>query len=206
MDTVRYAKTIGILCIIAVISAVYSGAIAVAVMLFGALPAAVICRKKMNEEEKAAQDLLESRKADCAFRGRCFEGLDHIKENEEYTVFFCPGKIIICHDGKEEETLSAAKIKDVRIYTLEEIMETAQSGRKVSLGKLGYKMDLSAGERRPDLRKNKDVRYLVIRGEKEKDRRFCMSFYASSEYTHYNRTVSKAQETSEYVKKYKRTI
>lgn len=205
MDTVRYAKLIGILCIVAVISAAYSGIAAVAVMLFGALPAAVICRKKMNRDEAGAQELLQSKQAECAFRGKCFEGTEGIEENKEYTVFFCPRSILICKDEREVKSLPVSELKDVRIYTLEEVLDIAESGLKVSLGKLGDKMYLTAGEQRPNLRKNQDVRYLVIRGETRKEKLFCMSFYASSEYAEFNRIVSKKQNPEEYAKSYKRT-
>lgn len=55
MSTVRNAKLVGILCSVAVLIAMYSGALAVAVMLFATLPAAIICRKKMNKEEKGQE-------------------------------------------------------------------------------------------------------------------------------------------------------
>ncbi len=51
MDKVRLAKIVGIICSVSVLCAMYSGILASAIMLFGALPAAAVCRKKMNEEE-----------------------------------------------------------------------------------------------------------------------------------------------------------
>lgn len=205
MDSVRYAKLIGILCIIAVISAVYSGIAAVAVMLFGALPAAVICRRKMNRDESQAQELLQDRQADCAFRGKCFEGTDGIEEGGEYTIFFSPRSVLICHEDRDVRKIPASELKDVRICTLEEVLDIAESGRRVSLGRLGDKMYLSADEQRRNLRKARDVRYLIIRGEREKEKLFCISFCASSEYAEYNRIVSKKQDPGEYVRNYGNT-
>lgn len=51
MNKVRLAKIVGIICSVSVLCAMKSGILASAIMLFAALPAAIACRRRMDEEE-----------------------------------------------------------------------------------------------------------------------------------------------------------
>lgn len=198
MDTVRYAKLVGIICIAAVLSAMYSGVLAVIIMLFAALPVALICRKKMNQEQDSVQKLLSEKEAVCAFKGDCFEGFENLSKTQESVLFFTARGISICY-GKEEIKLPYRKIKEMRIYTFAQILEIAGSGRRVSLGKLGEAMSLNTGGQKPNMKLNQQVRYLILRIENQPGRFSYISFSAPAEYADFNRMASLHQKPEKYV-------
>lgn len=199
MNTVRYAKLVGTICIVAVLCAMYSSILAVAIMVFAALPAAVICRKKMNHEQNEVQELLAEKTAACAFKGDCFEGFESLTKTEESILFFTEKGIEICYGKEEQIWLAYHKIKEMRIYTLSEILEIAGSGRSVNLGELGKAMSSGAGGQKPNMKANQKVRYLVIRMKNQTGKSSYISFFAPTEYADFNRMASLKQNPEEYV-------
>lgn len=181
-----YVKALGAICIAAVLCAMYSGALAVGVMVVAALPLAIICRRKMDSEERELDALLKTRQAGCTLRYDCFEGIDSIGKGDPCTLFFVRKGIEVDCNGKTH-LIPVSRIQKLDIYTLPEILEIAQSERRIALGALGEAMAFSTREKdKHRVSQQKNVRYLVVTLSDIYANISYLSFFAPAEYYHYN--------------------
>jgi hypothetical protein len=195
-----YTKALGAVCIASVLCAMYSGALAVGVLMAAGVPLALVCRRKMDTEEQDISALLERRKASCTFRCNCFEGFDGLAKGDPCTLFFVrKGIEIDC--GGDTHLIALSQIQALDLYALPELLEVARSERRFTLGALGEAVSSSVN-RQDDgrVRKQKNVRYLVIK----LPGRDYLSFFSSAEHYRYN-TLGTRKDPAQYLSERKKT-
>lgn len=198
MTAVKFAKIIGISCIVFVLcSMLIPGTYTILVGLLVLLPLALYGRHLMIKEEKETKQHLDLYHATCAFMGICYEGYAELAEKEKCEIMFKRNEVMVFgidNTGKviRKFSISKDRVKSVEILTLDEIKEKSQTNMYELMGKLGEYFYENIGDPKiiKKSKKDKRVNYLIINFLGERKSNHTISIFSNDEFKDFNRRAS----------------